>query len=101
MPDPLVPAEEALAAIQCVQEAVARVAANARGDRLSAAELKQAVASFGDDLDGITEAVNGLIAATATLARENEELARQNAGVRARVRELERQEEESGAEGRH
>ena len=89
MPDPLVPAEETLAAIQFVQEAVARVAANARGDRLSEAELKQAVASFGDYLDGIAEAVNGLIVAAATVARENEELARQNAELRARVRELE------------
>ena len=88
MPDPLTPAEETLAAIQYVQEAVAPIADNARGDRLSAAELRQAVASFSDYLDGIAEAVNRLISATATLARENEELARENAELRARVREL-------------
>ena len=40
MPDPLTPAEEALAAIQYVQEAVARRADNARGDRRSEAELR-------------------------------------------------------------
>ena len=68
---------------------------------LHALELRQAVARFGDDLDGIVEAVNGLIAAPATLARGNEELARQNARLRARVRELEEREEGSGAEGRH
>ena len=39
-PDPLALAEETLAAIRYVQEAVARVADNARDDRLSDAELR-------------------------------------------------------------